>query len=131
MPMCTVNAAATPAQTQDGRYRVPSTSEANIDLSGSSARNVSVNAIAITARYGMRVLRSLVQRPRIREASSAGRLLNSRRSRPPQAVARWPGATTRRYVGQPAKDYSPSWAAYRLSVRAVAASGQLGNAGLG
>src|SRR5215467_14871833 len=55
MPICTVNAAATPAQTQDGRYRVPSTSEANIDLSGSSARNVNVNAIAITARYGMQL----------------------------------------------------------------------------
>src|SRR6516225_3885274 len=35
-------------------------------------------------------------------------VLNSRRSRPPRAAARRPGASARRYVGQPAKDYSPS-----------------------
>jgi hypothetical protein len=46
----TANAAATPQNTGSGRKRVPSTSEANIDLSGSSAGKITTNVVKTTAR---------------------------------------------------------------------------------
>src|SRR5580693_1516392 len=54
MAIWTANAAAAPAHTQDDRYRVLRISDANIDLSGSSARKARTNAVPITATYGKR-----------------------------------------------------------------------------
>src|SRR5260370_12454651 len=131
MPMCTVNAVATPAQTQDGRYRVPSTSEANIDLSGSSARNVSVNATAIAARYGMQLPSVAPQRPRIREASSAGHYSTA------EGLVHhepWPGGRAQQRAGMSAsrRRTTPLPSQHtELSVSSVAASSQLRHANLG
>jgi hypothetical protein len=47
----TAKAAATPQNTGNGRKRVPSTSEANIDLSGSSAGKITTNVVKTTARF--------------------------------------------------------------------------------
>jgi hypothetical protein len=50
MTTWTANAAATPQNTGRGRKRVPSTSEANSDLSGSSAGKITTNVVKATAR---------------------------------------------------------------------------------
>src|SRR5260370_29737086 len=51
MAMWIANARAAPAHTHAARYRVLRTSEANIDLSGNSARKVIAKAIPSTAAY--------------------------------------------------------------------------------
>jgi hypothetical protein len=50
MTTWTAKAAATPQNTGSRRKRVPSTSEANIDLSGSSAGKITTNVVRTTAR---------------------------------------------------------------------------------
>jgi hypothetical protein len=50
MTTWTAKAAATPQNTGSGRKRVPSTSEANSDLSGSSAGKITTNVVRTTAR---------------------------------------------------------------------------------
>jgi hypothetical protein len=47
---CTAKAVATPQNTGRGRKRVPSTSEANSDLSGSSAGKITTKVVRTTAR---------------------------------------------------------------------------------
>jgi hypothetical protein len=49
MTTWTAKAAATPQNTGSGRKRVPSTSEANIDLSGSSPRKITTKVVRTTA----------------------------------------------------------------------------------
>src|SRR6516165_1200226 len=104
MAACTANAVATPAHTHEGRNRVPSTSEANIDLSGSSARNESAKATPITATYCTGT--SSVRTPPGSETSAGC----AQQPKVSSTTSPWPGgrARTRRYVGQPARDYSPS-----------------------
>jgi hypothetical protein len=47
---CAAKAAATPQNTGRGRKRVPRTSEANSDLSGSSAVKITTKVVTTTAR---------------------------------------------------------------------------------
>src|SRR6202453_81859 len=64
---CTAKAAATPSQTWPGRYRVPSTSDANKDLSGSSARNVTAKTVTSSNKLDTRASLSGSARPGTKE----------------------------------------------------------------
>src|SRR6516165_9500128 len=103
--MCTVKAAAAPAQTHDGRNRVPITSEANIDLSGNSARNVIANARPITATSCIQTSLDRVFRPKSETSAGSAQQPKVSSTTSPRPGGR---ALTRRYVGLPTRDYSPS-----------------------
>src|ERR1700689_3891085 len=60
---CKANAAATPSQTWPGRYRVPSTSDANKDLSGNSATNVTAKTVTSNSQLDTRASLSGSARP--------------------------------------------------------------------
>src|SRR5215469_3685406 len=91
-----------PANTRNGSYLAARLAVVSWVMSPHSARDTTPKLIPATrSNDGARP-----------PAGSAKKLrpdvLNSRRSRPPRVVARRPGVSARRYVGQPTKDYSPS-----------------------